>query len=31
MIIGIFFLAPLPLSLVLSRMRFLRGEKFTFA
>jgi hypothetical protein len=31
MIISIFFLAPLPISLVLSRMRFLRGDKFTYA
>ena len=31
MIIGISFFAPLPLSLVLSRMRFQRGDKFTYA
>src|SRR6266403_2668655 len=31
MIIGVLFFAPLPLSLVLSRMRFLRGDKFTYA
>jgi hypothetical protein len=29
--IDLFFLAPLPLSLVLSRMRFQRGDKFTYA
>jgi hypothetical protein len=29
--IVVFFLAPLPLSLVLSRMRFRRGDKFIFA
>ncbi len=26
-----FFFVPLPLSLVLSRVRFLRGDKFTYA
>jgi len=31
MIIGVLFFAPLPLSLALSRMRFLRGDKFTYA
>jgi hypothetical protein len=31
MIIAIFFLAPLPLSLVLSRIRFQRGDKFMYA
>jgi hypothetical protein len=31
MIIGVFFFAPLPMSLVLSRMRLQRGDKFTFA
>jgi len=31
MIIGLSFFAPLPLSLVLSRMRLLRGDKFTYA
>jgi hypothetical protein len=31
MIIDICFFAPLPLSLVLSRMRFQRGDKFTYA
>jgi hypothetical protein len=30
-IIDVFFLAPLPLSLVFSRMRFQRAEKFTYA
>jgi hypothetical protein len=30
MIIGVLFFAPLPLSLVLSRMRFRRGEKFNY-
>jgi hypothetical protein len=29
--IDLFFLAPLPLSLVLSRMRFQRGAKFIYA
>jgi hypothetical protein len=29
--VGSLFFAPLPLSLVLSRIRFLRGDKFTFA
>jgi hypothetical protein len=31
MIIAVLFFAPLPLSLVLSRMRLQRGEKFTYA
>lgn len=31
MIIGVLFFAPLPLSLVLSRMRFQRGDEFTYA
>jgi hypothetical protein len=31
MIVGFLFFAPLPLSLVLSRIRFLRGDKITFA
>jgi hypothetical protein len=31
MIIVFFFVAPLPLSLVLSRMRFLKGDKFSYA
>ncbi len=31
MIISVFFFAPLPLSLVLSRMRFQRGDKFIYA
>ena len=30
MIIGVLFFAPLPLSLVLSRMRFRRGDKFNY-
>jgi hypothetical protein len=29
--IGLFLFAPLPLSLVLSRMRFRRGDKFIYA
>ena len=31
MIIGVMLFAPLPLSLVLSRMRLRRGNKFTYA
>ena len=31
MIIAVLFFAPLPLSLVLSRMRLQRGDKFTYA
>ena len=31
MIIGVLLFAPLPLSLVLSRMRLRRGNKFTYA
>jgi hypothetical protein len=31
MIVGVLFFAPLPLSLLLSRMRFQRGDKFTYA
>jgi len=31
MIIGVLFFAPLPLSLVLSRMRLQRGDKLTYA
>jgi hypothetical protein len=31
MIMGVLFFAPLPLSLVLSRMRFQRGDKFIYA
>jgi hypothetical protein len=31
MVISVFFVAPLPLSLVLSRMRLQRGDKFTYA
>jgi hypothetical protein len=30
MIIGVLFFAPLPLSRVLSRIRFQRGDKFTY-
>jgi hypothetical protein len=30
MIIGVLFFAPLPLSLVLSRVRFQRGDKFIY-
>jgi hypothetical protein len=31
MIVVIFFFAPLPVSLVLSRMRLQRGDRFTYA
>lgn len=31
MFISVFFLAPLPLSIVLSRVRYSRGDKFTYA
>ena len=31
MIIAVFFFVPLPVSLVVSRMRFQSGDKFTFA
>jgi hypothetical protein len=31
MIIVVFFVAPLPLSLTLSQVRFQKGDKFTYA
>jgi hypothetical protein len=31
MIVVIFFFAPLPVSLVLTRMRLQRGDRFTYA